>query len=40
LPWQAVREDARWTVEQRLEEASNNISPLRREIENVMHGHR
>jgi hypothetical protein len=34
------REHARRMVELRLEEASNDISPdLRREVENMMHGH-
>jgi hypothetical protein len=35
------REHARSMVELRLEQASNDISPdLRREIENMLHGHR
>jgi hypothetical protein len=35
------REHARRMVELRLEQASNDISPdLRREIENMLHGHR
>jgi hypothetical protein len=35
------REHARRTVELRLDQAGNDISPdLRREIENVLHGHR